>query len=63
MFHYVPLHTSSYGRKHGSFIGKDNYTTAESERLLRLPMFYSLSNEEVEYVTDTIKRFYRGKIL
>ena len=63
VFHYVPLHTSSYGRKHGSFIGKDNYTTAESERLLRLPMFYSLINEEVEYVTDTIKRFYRGKIL
>ena len=46
-FHYVPLHSSPAGEKFGRFHGKDVYTTKESERLLRLPMFYDLSMDDV----------------
>lgn len=58
VFHYVPLHSSIAGRKYGEFIGEDRYTTKESERLLRLPMFYSLKEEEAEYVVNIVKKFY-----
>lgn len=58
VFHYVPLHTSIAGRKYGEFIGEDLNTTKESERLVRLPMFYALKEEEVTYVVDKIKNFY-----
>lgn len=57
-FHYVPLHTSPAGLKYGRFFGEDKYTTAESERLLRLPMFYSLTFEQVDYVVSKMKEFY-----
>ena len=56
-FHYIPLHRSPAGQKFGRFHGEDRYTTKESERLLRLPMFYNLSMEDVEYITDTILAF------
>ena len=58
VFHYIPLHTSPAGQKFGRFHGEDKYTTKESERLLRLPMFYGLKEEEVRKVADTIKAFY-----
>lgn len=58
VFHYVPLHSSAAGKKYGEFVGKDEYTTRESERLIRLPMFYSLRNEEAEYVASCIEKFY-----
>lgn len=58
VFHYVPLHTSIAGRKYGSFVGEDRYTTVESERLLRLPMFYSLEPAAVEQVINVIYQFY-----
>ena len=61
VFHYVPLHSSVAGRKYGRFMGEDRYTTRESERLLRLPMYYGLLPEDVERVTETIKDFYRTK--
>ncbi len=61
VFHYVPLHTSIAGRKFGQFIGEDHYTTSESDRLLRLPMFYALKEDEVIYVTDKIKEFYKER--
>lgn len=54
VFHYVPLHTAPAGQKFGRFHGEDVYTTKESERLMRLPMFYSLSMEDVAYVVDTL---------
>ncbi|WOH38983.1 dTDP-4-amino-4,6-dideoxygalactose transaminase [Thalassotalea fonticola] len=57
-FHYVPLHTSLAGNKFGEFCGKDNYTTKESERLLRLPMFFGLRLEEAQYVARIVKEFY-----
>lgn len=59
VFHYVPLHSSPAGIRFGRFSGKDQYTTKESERLLRLPMFYKLTADEVEYITEQIKAFYR----
>lgn len=58
VFHYVPLHTSQAGRKFGEFIGKDVYTTKESERLMRLPMFYGLKPEVVDYIVDCVKSFF-----
>lgn len=61
VFHYVPLHTSPAGLKFGRFHGKDIYTTIESERLLRLPMYYSLTENEVCYVVEKIKEFYKDK--
>lgn len=61
VFHYVPLHSSVAGRKYGTFVGEDRYTTSESEKLVRLPMFYSLKNEEVRYVADCIRKFYAGR--
>lgn len=58
VFHYVPLHSSPAGLKYGRFHGKDSYTTKESERLIRLPMYYSLSKEDIEYTAETIKKFW-----
>ena len=59
VFHYVPLHSSIAGRKYGEFVGEDKWTTRESERLVRLPMFYALEDESVEYVIDMVNEFYR----
>lgn len=58
VFHYIPLHTSPAGQKFGRFHGEDRYTTKESERLLRLPMYYGLKEEDIVYIADTIKAFY-----
>lgn len=57
-FHYIPLHSAPAGLKFGRFHGEDVYTTAESERLLRLPMFYGLTEAEVDAATDAVKEFY-----
>ena len=58
VFHYIPLHNAPAGVKFGRFHGEDVYTTRESERLVRLPMYYSLSLEEVDYISDAVKEFY-----
>lgn len=58
VFHYVPLHTSSAGKIFGSFDGTDNFTTKESERLIRLPLYYGLEEEKVDYIIQKIKKFY-----
>ena len=57
VFHYVPLHTATAGKKFGRFHGEDVYTTKESERLCRLPMYYSLSMEDVKYITDCLLEY------
>ena len=54
VFHYIPLHTAPAGQKYGRFHGEDVYTTRESERLMRLPMYYSLSMEDAKYVADCL---------
>ncbi len=59
VFHYVPLHSAPAGKKYGRFHGEDIYTTKESERLLRLPLFYSLQADQVEYIAEQVKAFYR----
>ena len=58
VFHYIPLHSSPAGLKFGKFIGEDKYTTTESERLLRLPLYYGLKKNEVQYITEIIEGYY-----
>jgi len=58
VFHYVPLHSSPAGVKFGRFSGEDIYTTKESERLLRLPMYYHLTQEDREKTADRVIRFF-----
>lgn len=57
-FHYIPLHSSKMGQLHSRFSGEDNYTTQESEKLLRLPLYYNIQDHEVERVAQTVKSFY-----
>ena len=58
VFHYIPLHSSPAGMKYGRFHGEDNYTTQESERLLRLPMYYNIQRNDINYVGSCVKQFY-----
>lgn len=57
VFHYVPLHTAAAGQRFGRFHGEDLFTTRESERILRLPMYYSLSLEEAGIVVRALQDF------
>ncbi len=59
VFHYIPLHSAPAGKRFGRFHGEDRYTTKESERLVRLPMYYNLKLEDQQKVIDKIKEFYR----
>ena len=59
VFHYVPLHSAAAGSRYGRFHGEDRFTTKESERLLRLPMYYGLTEDDVSYVTEQIRDFFR----
>lgn len=58
VFHYVPLHSAAAGIKFGRFHGEDRYTTDTFNRLLRLPMYYGLTDSDVEYVCLKIREFY-----
>ena len=58
VFHYIPLHTAPAGQKFGRFHGEDRYTTRESERLARLPMYYGLTLDQVDYICGLIKDFF-----
>lgn len=60
VFHYVPLHSAKAGIQFGRFHGEDIYTTRESERLLRLPMYYNLCKENIDYVIKSIIDFYES---
>lgn len=61
VFHYIPLHNAPAGKKYGTFFGNDRYTTKESERILRLPMFYGLTEANVEFICEKIIEFYRRR--
>lgn len=61
VFHYIPLHTAPAGIKYGRFNGEDKFVTKESERLLRLPMYYNLDEKDAEKVVAKIKEFYKNK--
>ena len=58
VFHYIPLHTSPAGQKFGRFHGEDRYTTRESERLVRLPMYYGLTLDQVDFIWGLVKNFF-----
>ena len=60
VFHYIPLHSAPAGQKFGRFHGEDKYTTKESDRLLRLPMYYGRTDEDIEKVIDSVIKFYKG---
>jgi len=57
VFHYVPLHSSPAGRQFGTFIGQDRFTSSESERLVRLPLFYNLQPHELTKILHVILEF------
>ena len=59
VFHYVPLHSAPAGLKYGRFSGEDVYTTKESDRLVRLPMYYGLTANEVEFICEKVKEFFK----
>lgn len=59
MFHYVPLHSSSAGMKYCIFSGEDKHTTKESERLIRLPLYYNMSIEDISFICYKIEAFYK----
>lgn len=58
VFHYIPLHQSEAGKRYGRFSGEDRFTTKESERLLRLPLYYDLEQHEVQSVINHIFHFF-----
>lgn len=60
VFHYIPLHSAPAGHKFGRFDGEDEYTTKESERLVRLPLYYNLTLEDREHVIDSVKKYFEN---
>ncbi len=58
VFHYIPLHSAPAGLRFGRFDGEDEYTTKESERLVRLPMFYGLTEAQIDRVINAVYDFY-----
>ena len=61
VFHYIPLHSAPAGQKYGRFSGEDKYTTKESERIIRLPMYYGLTDEDKEKVISSVYDFYKER--
>ncbi|MBE7092562.1 MAG: dTDP-4-amino-4,6-dideoxygalactose transaminase [Clostridiales bacterium] len=59
VFHYIPLHSAPAGIKYGRFHGEDKYTTKESERLVRLPLYYGITQEDINTVISAVKEFYK----
>lgn len=59
VFHYIPLHSAPAGTQYGRFHGTDRYTTKESERLLRLPMYYGMTNSDTDYIVETISNYFK----
>ncbi len=58
VFHYLPLHDTEMGRLHGKFIGADQHTLETSQRIIRLPLYFGLQSNEVDYITQTLQSFY-----
>ncbi len=61
VFHYIPLHSAPAGLKYGHFDGDDEVTTPYSERLVRLPLYYKLTDEDLQTVINAVKEFYKGR--
>ena len=60
VFHYIPLHSAPAGIKYGRFHGKEQYTTPESERLVRLPIYYHIEHQEAETVIHETLRYFNS---
>ena len=60
VFHYVPLHSSPAGLRFGRFAGEDRYTTSESDRLVRLPLYYGLTPDDQQHVIATVMDYFRA---
>jgi dTDP-4-amino-4,6-dideoxygalactose transaminase len=58
VFHYVPLHSSEAGKRFGVFHGVDTHTTTESDRLLRLPIYYNMTEDDLHYIVESIGKFF-----
>lgn len=61
VFHYIPLHSSEAGMKYSRFSGEDKYTTGESEKLLRLPLYFDMQISDAKYVIEKVKEYYQTK--
>lgn len=61
VFHYIPLHSSPAGLDFGAFIGEDVFTTIESQRLIRLPLYFNMNDEEVNQVIELVKEFFKNE--
>jgi dTDP-4-amino-4,6-dideoxygalactose transaminase len=61
VFHYVPLHSSPAGLKYGRVSGDMAFTNAISDRILRLPMYYEMNDDDIDRVVKTVEKFYRGR--
>lgn len=61
VFHYVPLHSAPAGLKYGYFAGEDKYTTAESDRLVRLPLYYDITSHDLDTVVAKVHEFFNGE--
>jgi len=61
IFHYIPLHSAPAGKMFGVFNGQDKYTTDMSERIVRLPIYYGMKKEDIDFITDSIAKFYARK--
>ncbi len=59
VFHYIPLHSSPAGIKFGKFSGIDGFTTSESEKLIRLPMYYGLKSEDINRICGVLIEYYK----
>lgn len=62
VFHYVPLHSAPAGLKFGRFVGEDEHTTPDSDRLVRLPIYYNIDKEDLEKVINKTLEFFEGRV-
>lgn len=58
VFHYVPLHSAPAGLKFGRFVGKDEHTTADSDRLVRLPLYYNMKSSDLRFIVDKTLEYF-----
>ena len=60
VFHYVPLHSAPAGIKFGRFVGEDKHTTPDSDRLVRLPMYYNINELDLKKVIEKTLEYFKG---
>ena len=61
VFHYIPLHSAPAGLLYGRFNGKDIYTTTESEKLVRLPLYYSMDDDDLNYIILSVLEYFKNQ--